>query len=405
MKSIKRFFSIAALAAAVATMVGCAKEEANNTDGLTFTTTVELPADDGKAIDATGAKTFAVGDRLKLVNYDHYIQCTSQPLTTADISADGKAARFTFTFASAPTFSEGDQIHFSYPGAYPGNLTSQYGDLTRLSSYYDYAECDEVVTTEGQLPSNIVLENKYTILKLKIENGAGTDITSGVDNLTVRIHGQYIVEDPGVNEFVDDEYLDIEVSRGAGPHAAGPIYVVVPPIANGTIEFTTSINGTYYSCTRTKNVTGRTLNKGSLYPVELEMGPATVTWRPGIADGSAGVSYGAIDAHTYEYTGASLGGIILRTTTNAQWTGGHISDGGNGGSILFSSEYGNITNIVMSGFTMNSGDLNSGWTQSGTTFTWTQDPLLEPTNMVYLVAGNSLSLTAGASAQIVFTVE
>ncbi len=62
------------------------------------------------------------------------------------------------------------------------------------------------------------------------------------------------------------------VSRGAGPHAAGPIYVVVPPIANGTIEFTTSINGIYYSCTRTKNVTGRTLNKGSLYPVELEMG-------------------------------------------------------------------------------------------------------------------------------------
>lgn len=106
---------------------------------------------------------------------------------------------------------------------------------------------------------------------------------------------------------------------------------------------------------------------------------------------SAGVSYGGINAPG-EYTGASLGGITLYTRSGASWVNGYI-DGEAGSSIFFSSEYGNIKQIVMSGFNWTDGDLIGGWSQTNeTTITWSQDPE-DPTNTVYLLSGNSLSLS------------
>lgn len=401
MKSIMRFFSIATLAAAMATMVGCAKEETNNTDGQTFTTTVQLPDGGSKAISENGEKTFAVGDRIKLTVWETpwpvYI---SEPLTALNISNDGKAAEFTFNFASAPTFPLGSDVETTYPANYQGIDLQELGTLQSLPAY-DYTTGLSTITTEGQLPTYTKLENQYAILKLKILNSANTDITSFINDLYININGQ-----------------DIEVTRGAGNYGTDPfythfaddtlIYVVVPPIANGDIVFTARIDGTGYTCIRTKTVKNKTLEKGHMYPVELTMGEATVTWNTAIIDGTAGAGNGIntqIFPGSSAYQGASLGGIQLNTTSFADWVNGVISDGGRDGSIFFKSGYGNIKQIVMTGFTMNSGELISGWEQSGTTFTWTQDPLLESSNRVYLVNGNSLTLTAGSSAQIVFTVE
>lgn len=401
MKRIMRFFSIAALAAAVTTMVGCTKEEMNNANGLTFTTTVQLPTG-GKAIDEMGHKTFAVGETIKLNIYgtgDGAGPHTSNPLTSADISADGKAARFTFTFASAPALPEGRYLQYDYPGVYQG-ISYQYGTLEGLSTEFDYATTGFIqVTTAGQLPSNIRLRNQYAVLKLKILNSENTDITHGIDNLTVNIPDE---ENGGI--------MEIFVGRGAAElgdapfysHGDSPIYVAVPGITEEDIVFTTGDYSDYYDCTRTKTVNSKTLQTGHLYPVELTMSPATVTWKTPIVDGTAGSGYG-INAQSYnmEYSGASFGGIQLRTTYHASWYSGTISDGGEGGSIFFNSAYGKITRIVMTDFTMTGGELSPGWTQDGTTFTWSGDPA----NIVYLVGGTSLNLTAGASAQIVFTVE
>lgn len=402
MKSIMRFFSIAALAAAMATMVGCAKEELNNTNGLTFTTTVQLPDGGGKAISENGEKTFVVGDRIKLTVLDPYQEYLSEPLTALKISSDGKAAEFTFNFPSAPTLPVGSDVVTTYPG-YDHNISINFQELGTLATLptYDYATGSSKITTEGQLPTLTILENQYAILKLKILNSAFQDITSFINDLYININNQ-----------------DIELTRGAGNYGTDPfythfaddtlIYVVVPPINNGDIVFTARIDGTGYTCIRTKTVENKTLEKGHMYPVELTMGEATVTWNTAIINGTAGSGNGIntqIFPGSSAYQGASLGGIQLNTTSFADWVNGVISDGGRDGSIFFKSGYGNIKQIVMTGFTMNSGELFSGWEQSGTTFTWTQDPLLESSNIVYLVNGNSLSLTAGDGAQIVFTVK
>lgn len=408
MKSIMRFFSIAALAAAVATMVGCAKDGNNIADGLTFTTTVQLPTGGSKAIDRFGHKTFVVGDKIKLT-VNGTVKVLSEPLTAANISADGKAAAFTFNFASAPTLTVGTLVKYEYPGfslLNPYNIETQdYGTLQTLSTQADYSVCETEITTEGQLPSNIHLTNMFAILKLVIKNSVGTNITSGIDILNVSIDHQYI--NNGYNYFAPEQDVNIAVESHAGSFE-DTLYVVVPSVNNGgQIVFTTSDYNDYYECTRTKNVplpNDMSLQAGHMYPVELTMSEATVTWEAGIIKCTAGVGNGGIDAHNYEYTGASLGGITLYTREGATWTGGNIN--GMGGQIYFTSEYGNIKQIEMRGFTMTGGVLHDRWTQTDeTTFTWTQDPLLESSNRVYLVNGNSLCLTAGDGAQIVFTVE
>ena len=111
MKNKVRLFSIAALAVAVAALTGCSKEEIGG-DGLTFTTTVQMPAGGTKALDEHGVKTFAVGERIKVTCDGGSMTCISEALTSADISADGKAAKFTFNFESAPTLSSGSTVTY-----------------------------------------------------------------------------------------------------------------------------------------------------------------------------------------------------------------------------------------------------------------------------------------------------
>lgn len=396
MKSIMRFFSIATLAAAMATMVGCAKEETNNTDGQTFTTTVQLPDGGGKAISENGEKTFAVGDKIKLTVYaEPYPVYISEPLTALNISNDGKAAEFTFNFPSAPTLPVGSDVVTTYPG-YDHNISINFQELGTLATLptYDYATGSSKITTEGQLPTLTILENQYAILKLKILNSAFQDITSFINDLYININDQ-----------------DIEVTRGAGNYGTDPfythfaddtlIYVVVPPINNGNIVFTARIDGTGYSYTRTKTVTGKTLQAGHMYPVELYMeDPATVTWNTAIIDGTA-ENYNGINAPSGNWRGPSLGGIYWATRAPATWTGGVISGSGASYGVSFTSGLGQITRIVMTDFSVGEGStLLDGWTQSGTTLTWNGE-----SDDVYLVNGNTLTLTAGSSAQIVFTVK
>lgn len=250
MKSIMRYFSMAALVVAVATLVGCTKEEINN--GLTFTTTVEMPSNVTKDLTGNGVKTFAVGECIKVTCGG--VTCTSEPLTTSDISHDGKAAKFTFNFASAPTLTADTPVSYEYPATYSG-LDGQNGTIAYIAEHCDYATWTGTVTVEGKLPSNIQLANQYAILKLFIKNSVDADITNTIT---------------GLNFF--NGANTVTVSRSA---TAGPIYVAVPAVTSGDIVFTATDGSNNYF----KTVSGKTLDQGSLYPVELSMNPvATVTW-------------------------------------------------------------------------------------------------------------------------------
>lgn len=239
-----RLFSIAALIVAVAALTGCSKEEIGG-DGLTFTTTVQMPAGGTKALDEHGVKTFAVGERIKVTCDDGSMTCTSEALTSADISADGKAAKFTFNFASAPTLSSGSTVTYEYPAAHSG-LGGQDGTLATLQSTYDYASCSPTVIVTGQLPTNITLANQYAILKLNLKSDGSEDITSDVRQLTVTLGGQTVT-----------------VNR---PPAEGPVYVAVPA-ASGSIVFYAAKGKDLY----TKSVVSQTITAGHLYPVNLSM--------------------------------------------------------------------------------------------------------------------------------------
>lgn len=235
---------MAALIVAVAVLTGCSKEEIGG-DGLTFTTTVQMPAGGTKALSENGVKTFAVGERIKVTCDGGSMTCTSEALTSADISADGKAAKFTFNFKSAPTLSSGSTVTYEYPAAHSG-LGGQNGTLATLQSTYDYASCRPTVSVAGQLPTNITLANQYAILKLNLKNSDGSvDITDGVRQLTVTLGGQTVT-----------------VNRTP---AAGPVYVAVPA-ASGSIVFYAAKDKSLY----TKSVS-QTLTAGHLYPVNLSM--------------------------------------------------------------------------------------------------------------------------------------
>ncbi len=399
MKSIMRIFSIAALAAAVATMVGCAKEETNNGDGQTYTTTVKLSDGGSKAIAENGHKTFAVGDQLRLYellssgNWSRW--CLSYELTADDISADGKAARFSFPAAHVPLIRAGKTWRFVYPGEYidevnePGQgsgIHMQTGNLSNLGNFYDYAKYDITFESDGQgFPSSIKLENQYAILQLKIMNSAGTDITKSITKLDIA--------NSDIPYSAVMRSSNIQVSRGEEP---GPIYIAMYPTSND-IEFSASSenynHGGYYF-TRTKIVTGKTLEAGHIYPVELTMSSTNVTlYREDI-----------ITIGNYGY--GSMGGLYITAEAGATWSG---TDGGNGptvislnndGMVRFESDYGKISRIVMTGFTKGGGDLPYGWTESDGTITWSGTP----DATVYMAYGTA-TLTAGDDAQIVFTVE
>lgn len=337
---------MAALIVAVATLVGCTKENIGNGNGLTFTTTVEMPANGTKALDANGHKTFAEGERIKLT-YDGGLTIKSERLGSTDISADGHAAKFTFNFPSEPTLAAGSAIKYEYPGSWYGDLTGQVGTLARVEEMYDYAKCETTVSVAGKLPTNITLDNQYAILKLKILNSVGTDITSSITHFKFTGGGNTVT-----------------VSR---PGVAGPFYVVVPDVASGNIEFEAGEKWSrndeepYYK--RTKTVSGKTLARGHLYPVELTMGPATVTWNDAVFE--------EIEIYGYENTDPYGGIQVMINGDDGQWEWNNVEcSSPSSTAVSFISSVGDITRIVITDIEICNGDLGEGWSINGTTATW-----------------------------------
>jgi hypothetical protein len=258
MKTTIKYFCMAALLVAVATIAGCTKEE-NNGDGQTLTTSVSLPDNDAKALDEHGVKTFAVGDQIKMtytIN-EREKNIDSRPLTARDISANGKVANFSFIIPSGVTVPRNGNVRFQYPANFRTPITQgQDGTLATLASYYDLAICVTRFSSRSELPANIQLDNFCAILKLIFKNYAGTDITTSLTGLTVSV---------GSTNYT------ITPTPTGSTFASSPIYVAIlmnnaSSTQNITFTATGSNNVTY-----TKTATNKRLQRGHLYPVEVEM--------------------------------------------------------------------------------------------------------------------------------------
>lgn len=281
---------MAAILVAVATIAGCTKEE-NNGDGQTLTTSVSLPDNDAKALDEHGVKTFAVGDQIKMTYTlnERTRDFTSRQLTAGDISANGKVANFSFTIrGNLP--SSATPVTFLYPADAPTSFTTgQDGTLGTLAASYDIASCTTSFTGSNQLPTNIQLTNRCAILKLKFKNSAGTDITTSLTGLTVRV---------GTTDYT--------ITPTGSTFASSPIYVaILMPRSSITQDITFTATGSN-SVNYTKIATNKTLRSGHLYPVEVTMTSPMCTYYPP-----------TLNYNVHSYNGSPQSLLITHNATHA----------------------------------------------------------------------------------------
>lgn len=261
MKNTMRYFVFAALVMAMATMVGCMKddfEDINLVGDVTFTAKVNLDTGNGsKQLSENGVKTFAAGEQIAVVyinTSDHMVKATSVALTAGDISNNGKSATFTVTLTDPKA---GTTVKYVYPASMVDNngnetaIANQDGTLESLSSLYDYAY--GLGTFDGSALPRLTLTNQFAIGKITLKNYAGSTlnyikgatITDGTNTYTIT---------PASSEF------------------SWPIYVAMKPVSSDkTITINATDEGTRAYDTYTKFVTGKTLYAGKMYTLTVKM--------------------------------------------------------------------------------------------------------------------------------------
>ena len=267
MKTMKKLFSMAALALVGATFTGCSSSDDNIIDQpqqpetksnvVTLTTTVGL--DDGgattRALAADGKKTFAAGETMAIYysknEGNDYVKAVSAPLTAGDITNGGKSATFTFTLTNP---DKTQSVVYTYPAAMANDdgtvnydaLNSQDGTLTSLAANLDY--CTKLGAWDGDNLPSLTLQNQLAILAITLKNETGSsEITSSITGLTL-----------------SDGTYSYSVMRSA---AAGPIYVAIRPTSSANIGIIATDGTKNY----TKTLTGKTYEAGNGYPVSWRM--------------------------------------------------------------------------------------------------------------------------------------
>ena len=266
MKTIIRFFSIAALALVGAVMTGCSNDDDSIIDQpqqpetknnvVTLTTTVSL---DGsattRALTSAGVKTFAAGETMAVIyhNGTSLVKAESHALTDPDITDAGKKATFTFDLE---TPDKSVNVTYVYPAAMANAdgtinydaLNSQDGTLTTIASNLDLATYNNAEWAGENLPT-VTLDNQLAILAITLKDNATTpnDLTSSTTALTVS---------DGTNNY--------SVTRSA---VAGPIYVAIRPTSSANITITATDGTKKYG----KYLTGKTYAASHGYPVSWEM--------------------------------------------------------------------------------------------------------------------------------------
>ena len=287
MKQTMRYLSMAAIAVAGAIMSSCTSDdlvaetlqpETGNTNPLTITVSLDDGGAQTRALTAAGVKTFAENDQIALI-YTNTSGKTkkllSNAITSASISANGKKAKFTFADPLDNPKADGS-ARLIYPAVmakttidasatidddgtidYNGLYNSQYGLLDKLPAY-DLTTWDgtlsELQITSGSIDSGNMpkLTNRLAICEFTIKDGGGANITDNFDVLTIN---------DGVNTY--------RVNGGGNFSSTAPVYVAMIPVSGKDITF--SATKTTSATAYVKTVTGKTLDAGNMYPVNLKM--------------------------------------------------------------------------------------------------------------------------------------
>ena len=299
MKTMKNFLSMAALALMGAMMTGCSNDDnfdnpqqpENKSNVVTLTTTVGLGGSNGtRALDASGHKTFAVGDKIAVLYGSGRTGkwAVSEALKAEDITNGGKSARFTVTL------EDPDKSDVTY--VYPASMVNMevqggspnYEALATQDGTLDYVSnhdlCDFTGAWDGKNLPEGTLTNWFAILAVTMKNSDGSgDITSSITSLNIS---------DGSNNY--------HVEREA---AAGPIYVAIHPTASANIKIYASDGSKYYN----KNLT-KTYQAGNGYSVswkmqKLELGYVFCSDGSVYADASAATTAGKTPVAKIAYLG------------------------------------------------------------------------------------------------------
>lgn len=279
MKQMMKYFGLTAMA--VMGLLACTRAQVEQPvqKTITLTTTINLGGEgdeDSKALTALGVKTFANGDKIAVL-----YECTTANRVHAvesddvsSISADGKTARFSVTFPGGENQPKPDgKIRIVYPPEMAKNITNgsnipldnddstlslgtlnedlpQGGTLSFVSSK-DLCTFDGYfvsVNDQPTFPSSITLRNRLAMCEFKVFRGE--------DNITSSITKMTLVN--GSNTYT--------IERTA---STNPIYIAMLPVENG--KFDIIVNESYY-----KQVSGKTLAAGKMYPINLRLPDAAV---------------------------------------------------------------------------------------------------------------------------------
>ena len=272
MKTMK-FFSMAALALMGAVMIGCTNDD-NIIDepqqpvvtNYSVTKTLKVSLDGGeagargitRALTSGGEKTFATGDKLAVIYMNEggtMTKVETEELKASDISGDGKTATFTVTLTEAP-LAGNIPLTYIYPASiatsdgYVDNsqLSSQDGTLASLASNLDACRgYDPEWRSSGDLPA-LTLTNAFTIGKFTIKNPSGTAINDKLTSVTISDGANTYTITPTGSTFTSD-----------------PIWVAMQPVTTGDITIYAAKGKELYK----KTVSGKTLDAGKLYPINV----------------------------------------------------------------------------------------------------------------------------------------
>lgn len=273
MKLNKIFLSMAALVFVGAMTAGCSGDDLTaetpqlpDTTNGTVVTKVTVSLDEHastRALTEAGVKTFEAGDKIAVIYKNkagETVKAESVALNSFDILSSN-SAKFSVTLTNPQANTP---VRYIYPAAMAvatiaidaaiddattidyTKLATQDGTLTKLGSNFDLAVFDGTMTAQAVLPA-ATLENPLTIGKFTIKNSGGTDITNTITKLTIA---------DGTNTYT------------VSPSTLSNIYVAMKPISKTqtvTIKAITADNKFI------KSVTGNTLAKNTMYPINVSM--------------------------------------------------------------------------------------------------------------------------------------
>jgi len=259
MKKTLKFFSMAAIFLAVATLTGCEKENENEQPAATgvvktSTTTICLDSDASKNLTGTGVKTFVAGEKIAVVYENTSDQNVKVEVTlvAGAITSDGKSAVITVDMTDP---KNNGNVKFIYPAAMANDdgtvnydaLYEQDGTLETLSRDLDLS-LYEGTLSGTDLPANPLLTNQLAICRFTLKSLPNYDALTGIT-------GFYVC---------DGSHFYMVTPASA---TSEPLWVAMKPVNNQSITLR-AINSTNRF---EKVVTGKSLAAGNMYHLNLYM--------------------------------------------------------------------------------------------------------------------------------------